>query len=742
MGGAGSSLTVTRSYGSRHLTAGSEGPLGPQWSLSVGSQESITKLPSGNATLTTSNGGQTTFTSNEKGGFVSPKGDANLALSEVKNEHGELTEYVLKDAANAASTRFTSLTGPSGTLWKPTKQEGPLSSQTTRYVYQTVEGVTEPKYAVAPEPAGLSFSCIAKLEKAEKLEKGCRVLEFKYAAKTKESIGEKESEWGEYKGRLQRVLFEAYNPASKKMEEPGTAVAEYAYDKQGRLRAEWNPQISPALKVLYGYDAEGHVTALTAPGTESWAFTYGTIAGDVNPGRVLKATQAPVSASLWNGEPVANTEVPKLSRLPVVGLRMSVSNGVWSNSPFVYGYQWEDCNSTGKACTPILGATNTNYTPTSSDVGHTLVAEVTAANGGGSGVAVSAYSKVLEAEMVEYTVPSEHGVAYPRGITTGSDKNLWYTKFGGETESRIGKITTSGTITEYSLAGASHPVGIASGPDKNLWFTEEGTNKIGKITTAGTVTEYALPAGSRPQQITAGSDENLWFTEEGTSKIGKITTAGKVTEYELPAGSRPFGIASGPDKNLWFVDFGTSRVGKITTAGKITEYALPAGSYPEGITAGPDENLWFTDESTNKISKITTAGTITEYSLPAASAPSSITTGADKNLWFTEASNKMAKITTSGTVTEYALPEGGLQFGITAGPDGNVWYTNDAATPRIGKFNLTPTQGEVVAPQPGWTVEYKVPLSGTGLQTLTKAEVEKWGQIRRPQRRPGDYPAG
>jgi RHS repeat-associated protein len=745
VGGAGSSLGVTRSYRSRHLTAGSEGPLGPQWSLSVGGQESITRLPSGNATLTTANGGQTTFTSNEKGGFVSPTGDANLVLSEVKNEKGELTEYVLKDAAAAATTRFTSLTGPSGTLWKPTRQEGPLTSQTTRYIYQTVEGVTEPKYAIAPEPAGLSFSCIAKLEKAETLEKGCRVLEFRYAEQTRESIGEKESEWGEYKGRLQRVLVEAYNPASKKMEEPGIAVAEYAYDKQGRLRAEWNPQISPALKVLYGYDSEGHVTAVTAPGKESWAFTYGTIAGDSNAGRLLKATQAPVSASLWNGEPLSNTEAPQLSRQPVVGLQMSVSNGTWSSSPIVYGYQWEDCNSTGKACTPILGATNANYTPAASDIGHTLTAEVTAANGGGAIAAMSGYGKVLEAEMVEYTIPGT-GYVFPRGIITGSDKNLWFTKFTSS-ESKIGKITTSGTITEYTLPSASQPEGITSGPDKNLWFTDEATSKVGKITTSGTVTEYALPAGSQPREITSGSDENLWFSEEGTSKIGKITTAGKITEYALPSGSRPVGIAAGSDKNLWFTDFGTSKVGKITTSGTVTEYALPSGSYPNAITAGPDANLWFTDNQTDEIGKITTAGTITEYSLPFASDPGSITAGPDKNLWFTDSNTKkIGKITTSGTITEYSLPEGGTQYGITSGPDGNVWYTNDSVTGRVGKLNLNPTQGAAIAPQPGWTVEYKVPLSGTGLTTLTKAEVEKWGQKDDPSEGmaifPPDKPQG
>jgi hypothetical protein len=379
----GSSLTVSRSYGSRHLTAGSDGPLGPQWSLSVGGQESITKLVSGGVTLTAASGGQTTFTSKEGGGFNSPSGDASLSLSETKNEKGELTEYVLKDAADAATTHFTSLSGPSASLWKPTKQEGPLASQTVRYIYQTVEGAIAPKWAIAPEPAGLSFSCVAKAEKAEKLETGCRALYFKYAEKTKENIGENETQWGEYKGRLQQVLFVAYNPAKgiEKMEEK--PVAEYVYDKDGRLRAEWNPQMAHPLKTAYGYDAEGHVTALTPPGQESWAFTYGTIAGDANTGRLLKATQAPVSAALWNGKLPEKSKGPELTGSPVLGVRMAVSNGTWVNSPIVYGYQWEDCNAEGKECTPILGATNANYTPVESDLGRRLVAEVTAANGGG-----------------------------------------------------------------------------------------------------------------------------------------------------------------------------------------------------------------------------------------------------------------------------------------------------------------------------------------------------------------------
>ena len=149
------------------------------------------------------------------------------------------------------------------------------------------------------------------------LKKGCRALTFAYA---KETIpkGEKRSEWGEYNGRLSKVFFHGYNPSAGAMEEK--AVAEYSYDKQGRLRAEWDPRISSALKTTYGYDSEAHVgedhvTSVTPPSQESWALVYGMIAGDSSTGRLLKVTRAPASTKLWNGEALVNTEVPS-SRAP------------------------------------------------------------------------------------------------------------------------------------------------------------------------------------------------------------------------------------------------------------------------------------------------------------------------------------------------------------------------------------------------------------------------------------------
>ena len=52
----------------------------------------------------------------------------------------------------------------------------------------------------------------------------------------------------------------------------------------------------------------------------------------------------------------------------------------------------------------------------------------------------------------------------------------------------MGKITTFGSIVEYSLGSARGPRDIVSGPDGNLWFTEESARKVAKITTSGTVT--------------------------------------------------------------------------------------------------------------------------------------------------------------------------------------------------------------------------------------------------------------
>jgi RHS repeat-associated protein len=675
----GASLALTRSYDSRLSTQGVGGPLGPQWTLGLpdlsanGIWQNLKVLTTGGVQATLANGTPIIFALSGST-YTSPPGYQTDTLAKTSSSP---LEYRITDGSGNATifTRASSSEETEPVLIPTGAMQATATGGLNKVTYsftKTSEGIIEPTKMLAPYPS--TINCVK--EHPEELVAGCREVTFNYATSTT-ATGEGASEWGDYTGRLTRAYLTAWNPATKAM--ATTTIAQYAYDTKGRLRAEWDPRISPALKTEYGYDPEGHITSMTPPGQETWAFTYGTIAGDSNTGRLLKVLEAPASTALWNGQATKYTEAPHLSGSPVVGTRMTVAHGVWSPAPVAYAYQWQDCNKTGEECAPIPGATNPGYAVASSDLGHTIRAQVAATNGGGSTFASVITSTVNTALTSEYSQPSGSG---PFWIVTGPDKNLWSTDYA---TNKIAKITPSGSITEYALPAGSAPRGIVSGPDGNLWFTDLGTSKIGKITTTGTITEYGLPAGSEPWGITEGADKNLWFTNIGTNKIGKITTAGTISEVALPAGSAPYGIASGPDGKLWFADQSSNKIGNVPTSGTpVIEYSLPAGSAPFGIATGPDGNLWFTEYGTSKIGKITTTGSVSEYALPSGSAPRGITTGPDGNLWFANlGTSKVGELPPSWKGPYADSSSSGYQLAPTGG------ITYPAAGPKTGSTAIT-----------------------------------------------------
>lgn len=275
-----------------------------------------------------------------------------------------------------------------------------------------------------------------------------------------------------------------------------------------------------------------------------------------------------------------------------------------------------------------------------------------------------------------------------QGITAGPDGALWFTEYSS---SRVGRITTAGSITEDWSATSPliGPIDIAAGLDGALWVTASLNNQIGRVTTAGVIGSYSLTSGNpRPYGITAGPDGALWFTEYLGGQIGRITTAGVVTEYAVPASnSGPTGITAGPDGALWFTEGNANQIGRITTAGTVTEYpVLTPNSGLQQIAIGSDGALWFAEYLASQIGRITVAGVVTEYLLPASSMPNGITAGPDGALWFTEfGTNKVGRITTAGAISEY--PVGSGPNWIAVGPDGALWFTENAAN-NIGQLVL------------------------------------------------------
>jgi parallel beta-helix repeat protein len=288
-----------------------------------------------------------------------------------------------------------------------------------------------------------------------------------------------------------------------------------------------------------------------------------------------------------------------------------------------------------------------------------------------------------------------------RSIARGPDGNLWFTEPGSN---KIGRLTPSGTLTEFDGVSGGSPAAITAGPDGNLWFTDPGTNKIGKMTTAGVITEFSLPTPATLRGLGAiapGPDGALWFVESTTNAIGRITTAGSVSEFDVTSANTALGgITSGPDGNLWFAEMTANKIGKMTTSGTLTEYNGAAGGRPVGIAAGSDGNLWFTDSANNKIGKITTSGSVSEFNITTAgSGAGVITSGPDNALWFVESNvNKIGRITTAGSVREFNVPtSASIPTGITSGSDGNVWFTENAAD-KIGRVTVN-SSGLKISPQ-------------------------------------------
>src|SRR5262249_54023978 len=151
-----------------------------------------------------------------------------------------------------------------------------------------------------PIPAGVTCRTLVR---------GCRALVFNYDQSTSAS-GEEPSQWGRYKGRLGTIDLHAWNPETGAMS--AVTVAEYSYDARGRLRAEWDPRISPPLKNLYGYDSAGHLTSLTPPGQQPWVMSYGSVAGDSHSDWLLSVSRTKAANPLGGGEVPVNTARPTL----------------------------------------------------------------------------------------------------------------------------------------------------------------------------------------------------------------------------------------------------------------------------------------------------------------------------------------------------------------------------------------------------------------------------------------------
>jgi RHS repeat-associated protein len=288
-------LSVTRSSSSRRPANGAqqEGQVaifGPQWTAGTTAEISdsewtyLRKTSATSVAVVDVDGEETGFTATSSGGWKPESGAEDLTLS------GSLTgSFTLKDTDG--TTSVFSKVDSTATTWQLATTFLPTDQSTTTVISEktTVGGATlaRPKYVIAPTSAVSASTCAATPST-----KGCRMLEYVYATSTTATS----SALGDYSGQVKQVRLWATDPGASAA--TATAVSQYAYDSTGRLREQWDPRISPALKTAYTYDTAGRVTTLTPPGELPWTFEYGkagsnAVAGD---GMLLSASRPTLKA--------------------------------------------------------------------------------------------------------------------------------------------------------------------------------------------------------------------------------------------------------------------------------------------------------------------------------------------------------------------------------------------------------------------------------------------------------------
>ncbi|HUA73886.1 MAG TPA: RHS repeat-associated core domain-containing protein [Solirubrobacteraceae bacterium] len=762
----GAPLAIERSYDSRQFASeGHEGPFGQPWQgIGVTGAQSLIKLADGDVILVAASGQQSIFTK-EGASFTPPPGDGNLTLKELS-----ASNFTLADQQGDITT-FTVPQGGSGTELTPSRREVSAHSATTTFTYETVGGVTRPVQELAPAPAGVSCTTLVN---------GCRALQFVYASSTTAS-GEAPSEWGNYAGRIIRITFTAYNRTTAKMQT--TAVAEYAYDKRGRLRAAWDPRISPALKATYGYDSENEVTAVTPPGQQPWLINYGTALSDATSGRVVSVARPPASTPFGNGLAPSNTEAPTLSTsAPVMEREVSVSKGHWSNSPLTYSYQWERCNASGGECAPIAGAVDPGYSPRPSDGEHSIKALVTATNAGGSASSLTSASAPIAVKphyvlsagswgtgSSEFKSPAYAAVASPRNelrLFVTDTANSRVQELDLETFQFTGNFGKAGTgpgqfgeptgIATPSQTDSQAFLAVADSTNKrigNYWANEGPEKELNSTATEGTGALRGVAQLPNEMAFVAqGAEQNRLMcdcTRGGQTILTYGSTGSGNGQFKEPAG-----LAISPtNKDIYVVDAGNGRVEFFTTkenaaheeelayAGQFGELGSGPGQFkePKGITVDSAGNVWVVDSGNYRVEGFGPEGKyLTEFG-----EKTSATQWEEKGKEAKTAKEKRER------AAEAEAGPGQLYKPVGIASYGTSLYVVDSGDSRIERWttaiesNEPPPSGK--APESGgnavWTVDYQVPVSGTKAPyALNTTAIAAWAQIDAPKEGTAVFP--
>jgi prepilin-type N-terminal cleavage/methylation domain-containing protein len=284
-----------------------------------------------------------------------------------------------------------------------------------------------------------------------------------------------------------------------------------------------------------------------------------------------------------SGKPEVTTE-PSISGNATDGQTLAASNGVWTNSPTSYTYQWQRCSGGGLSnCTALSGATSSSYVLTSADVLNSIRVKVTAGNSVGSTTTASSPVGPVNGEPPSNSVLPTVPANPQDGQLVTASKGTW-SGTSPLAYSYQWQVSPDGVNGWSSIAGATAssyrvPYGTYTGDYLRI--------RVIASNVAGPVTSYSTPSSA----VAAAPPSNTAAPSlSGTAQDGQTLSTTNGSWIGTPTISYSYqwqraAISSGP----WSIIGGATSASYTVQPTDINQYlrAQVTGSNGAGAVSAP-----------------------------------------------------------------------------------------------------------------------------------------------------------
>jgi YD repeat-containing protein len=340
------------------------------------------------------------------------------------------------------------------------------------------------------------------------------------------------------------------------------------------------------------------------------------------------------------------------------------------------------------------------------------------------------------------------------------DTGVWWENTGN---SRIERWT--GSYSSFGSYGTEpghlrEPEGIATDPSGDVWVTDSMNSRVEEWNANGEFVRAVGSEGSgtgqfnKPTGIAADSKGNIWVSDTGNGRVEELSSSGvwQRTCGTVGSGNEQFyipeGLTTDSSGHIFVGDRGNHRILEINSECKFVRSISKSGEEygPTDVALDSSGNIWAAYGPEDQIAEYTPEGALVRKWGTTGAAPGQLddakylTVGPEGNIWLSEYEASRAQVFTPAGEYLYGFASRGSEPGQFLHADGiaiygpsvyvldtGVWWENTGNS-RIQKYVIAAQEGQPRSPQPGSTIEYNVPLSGSGVPNMSSGELAKWGQ--------------